>query len=98
MAVTLVEPTVGVDVVNFAFPPLNWAVPNTVFPAVNVTGPVAVTVERGDLGGEGYRLFQGGGIWRGSERCRAGGLRYYLVQGDRGAAQVICVACFFKMS
>ena len=44
MAVTLVEPTVSVDVVNFAFPPLNWAVPNTVFPAVKVTGPVAVTV------------------------------------------------------
>lgn len=44
MAVTLVEPAASVDVVNFAFPPLNWAVPKTVFPTVNVTGPVAVTV------------------------------------------------------
>ena len=40
----MVEPTVNVDVVNFALPPLSWAVPSTVLPAVNVTGPFAATV------------------------------------------------------
>ena len=44
VAVTVVEPTVTVVVVNFAFPPLSWAVPRTVFRAVNVTGPVGITV------------------------------------------------------
>ena len=44
MAVTLVEPTACVDVVNFALPPLSCAVPSTVLPAVKVTGPVGVIV------------------------------------------------------
>lgn len=34
VTVTVVGPTVTVVVVNFAFPPLSWAVPRTVFPAV----------------------------------------------------------------
>ncbi len=40
----MVEPTARAEVVNVAFPPLSCAVPNTVVPAVKVTGPVAVTV------------------------------------------------------
>ena len=38
------EPTGSVEMMKVAFPPASWAVPNTVFPKVNVTGPVGVTV------------------------------------------------------
>jgi predicted small secreted protein len=44
VAVTLVEPTASVEVVNFASPPLSCAVPSTVSPTAKVTGPVGVTV------------------------------------------------------
>lgn len=44
VAAIVVDPTASVDVVNVALPPLSWAVPNTDFPAVNVTGPVGRTV------------------------------------------------------
>ena len=44
VTVTVVEPTGSVDVVKVALPPLSCAVPSTVVPAVNVTGPVGVTV------------------------------------------------------
>ena len=40
----MVLPTAKVEVVNFALPPLRFAVPSTVFPAVNVTGPVGMNV------------------------------------------------------
>ena len=43
----VVEPTESDEIVSAALPPLSCAVPKTVFPAVNVTGPVAFTV--GDL-------------------------------------------------
>jgi hypothetical protein len=36
VTVTLVEPTGSDEVVSVALPPLSCAVPNTVFPAVNV--------------------------------------------------------------
>jgi len=42
--VTFVEPTGRDETVSVALPPLSWAVPNVVFPAVNVTGPVGLTV------------------------------------------------------
>jgi len=42
--VTVVEPDDRADVVRIAVPPLICAVPSTVFPAVNVTGPVGLTV------------------------------------------------------
>ena len=41
---TLLDPTARADVVRVAFPLLSWAVPNTVFPTVKVTGPVGVVV------------------------------------------------------
>ena len=49
VTVTLVEPKVRVEVVIVALPDvlpaqLSWTVPRTVFPAVNVTGPVGLTV------------------------------------------------------
>jgi len=44
VTITLVEPTVSDEIVSDALPPLSCAVPSTVFPAVNVTGPVGVTV------------------------------------------------------
>ena len=44
VAVTFVEPTASVDVVNFAFPAHSGAVPSTVLPTANITGPVGVTV------------------------------------------------------
>jgi uncharacterized protein YycO len=42
--VTAVEPTDSEEVVRVALPLLSWAAPNTVLPAVNVNGPVGVTV------------------------------------------------------
>jgi hypothetical protein len=42
--VTLLEPTASADVVKVAFPLLSCAVPSTVFPTANVTGPAGVTV------------------------------------------------------
>jgi len=42
--VTLVEPTASDEIASAALPPLSCAVPSTVFPAVNVTGPVGFTV------------------------------------------------------
>jgi len=44
VAVTVVLPTASEEIVSIALPPLSWAVPNTVLPAVNVTGPVGLTV------------------------------------------------------
>ena len=44
VAVTSAEPTGSDEMASFASPPLSWAFPNTVFPAVKVTGPVAITV------------------------------------------------------
>jgi hypothetical protein len=44
VAVIAVEPRLSVDVVNCALPPASCAVPITVFPAENVTGPVGITV------------------------------------------------------
>ena len=44
VAVTLVEPTDRDETVSFALPPLCCAVPSIVFPAVNVTGPLGITV------------------------------------------------------
>lgn len=41
---TLLEPTASADVVKVAFPLLSCAVPSTVFPTANVTGPAGVTV------------------------------------------------------
>jgi hypothetical protein len=40
----VLEPTAKVDVLKTALPPLRFAVPNVVFPAVKVTGPVGVVV------------------------------------------------------
>jgi hypothetical protein len=40
----VVEPRASAEVVNLALPPLSCAVPSTVFLAVKVTGPFAVTV------------------------------------------------------
>jgi hypothetical protein len=47
VAVTLVEPTARVKVVNFALPALSCAVPRTVFPTAKVTGPLGLAVGEG---------------------------------------------------
>ena len=40
---TVLDPTGSAEVVNFAMPPLSWAVPRIEDPTEKVTGPVMTT-------------------------------------------------------